>query len=182
MTGAGLFIPLSELKALRRAAANRCLEALRRRPSSQGLSSTLVLPSMLEHISTASESSPLSSAAARPVALIGALSYSAGSLTPHTSDTTTSSSSSSETSRHSRTVEARKGAGYRTLHSASDEQANSSSGNGRSGHPQQQQTQLRLLCRTMAQVCSSFRSICRISTLTFETSFQDHLLEIRSVL
>ena len=156
MAGAGLFIPLSELKALRRAAASRCLEALRQRPSSQGLSSTPVLPSMLEHITSASKPSTLTSAAALPGALNGASSHSAASLAPPNSSSTDSSSSfSAETSRHSRVTEAGKGAGHRTQYNASGEQADSSSGSSQSGRHQQQQhqAQLRLLCRTMAQVC-----------------------------
>ncbi len=156
MAGAGLFIPLSELKALRRAAANRCLETLRRRPSSQGLSSTPVLPGMLKHITSTSEPSTLTSAAVGLNALNGALSHSAASLTPRIDSSIlhTGSSSSAEAGRLSETTEAMEGAEHRTVYNAANEQADSSSGSSRSGRPQQQQQQpqLRLLCRTMAQV------------------------------
>ncbi len=56
--------------------------------------------------------------------------------------------------------EAGQGAGQRSLYSTSGEQADSSSGNRKTGRPRKhQQAQLRLLCRTMAQVCGKSHAL-----------------------
>ena len=150
---------MSELKALRRAAAGRCLEALRRRASSQCLSSAPVLPGMLAHITSNSKRSRPTSAAALPSASDHGFPHAVDSPDQHTYGNSSissggSSSSDAEMSRHMPTSEASQGAGQGSRTSTARQQASSSSGNRKTGRNQQawEQAQLRLLCRTMAQV------------------------------
>jgi len=143
---AGLFISLSELKALRRAAANQCLDSLRHRSSSEGLSSTAVLPDMLKDISSTSSFSASPSARAIP---------DASSHLASSSEDRPSTSGSSSTRNRSSTATSKGTKGQSIRPRKLEENADSSSGSRRSGkiqQQQQQQGQLRLLCRTMAQV------------------------------
>ena len=93
---AGLFLPLSELKAVRRAAAEAFLGSLHRRPSTENLSAGPVLPALL----------------ARAAAKSGAVLRSGGGPAEEPP--------------------------------------------GRGEHPRRGAPLLRVLCRSMAQVCSPF--------------------------
>ena len=131
---AGLFIPLSELKALRRSAANRCLSALRQRPSSQGLQQAAVLPGMLRHLDNDSEED-VSLSSHRPSAgLSGSSRQLALGAVP----------------QHARTDSAQQEDVSRSARCSMEQQ-------------QLQQALLRVLCRTMAQVQVTILSIGDVS-------------------
>ena len=129
---AGLFIPLSELKALRRSAANRCLGALRQRPSSQGLQQAAVLPGMLRHLDNDGEEDVSLSSRSPSAGVSGSSRQLALRAVP----------------QHARTDSPQQEVVSRSASCSSKPQQ----------QPQQQQALLRVLCRSMAQV----KSFCRV--------------------
>ena len=137
---AGLFIPLSDLKALRRAAANRCLEALRHPPSSQGLAEDTVLPGMLKSLASSNVSKE-------------------ASLCSSSSSSNASGSSNGSAGAQRRVAVPAGAPRPVALHGSAclpdSSSSRDSAGKRPQRHAQQQQRkhgQLRLLCRTMAQV------------------------------
>ena len=127
---ADLFMPLSELKALRRSAANRCLDALRQRPSSHGLSSAAVLPGMLRNLDNFSGNKALNS------------SHSPSTTLPEDSRRQLALGAPSQ---HVRTRLAQQEEASRTASCSSTHQQQRQQRQG-------QQALLRVLCRSMAQV------------------------------
>ena len=131
---AGLFIPLSELKALRRSAANRCLGALRQRPSSQGLQQAAVLPGMLRHLDNDDEGDVSLSSRGPSAGASGSSRQLALGAVP----------------QHARIDSPQQEVVSRSASCSSKHQQ----------QPQQQQALLRVLCRSMAQAMAA--SSCRV--------------------
>ena len=97
-----------------------------------------MLPGMLKHITSTSEPGSLTSAAALPIAQKNVYIHLTDNPHTHTygsAGSSSSCSSSAETRRPMSMSEAGQGAGQRSLYSTSGEQADSSSGNRKTGRP-----------------------------------------------